>query len=98
MDHRERFSLRYRTAEIVKAQVALCHFHLKFFLLLHAIRMPDAFAHNVADGPLCKIDNERTTATKLSASVSGKPTLVISTTRSVLCCPSGPILLTGRTE
>src|SRR6516162_5950064 len=27
------------------------------------------------DHPLFKIDNERTTATKLSASVSGKPTL-----------------------
>jgi hypothetical protein len=75
VDHRERFSRERGIAEIAEAQGALCHFHLKCLFLLHAVGMPNAFAHGVADGSLFKIDNESAAAAKLPASIGWKPTL-----------------------
>src|SRR5205814_10483504 len=62
-------------AEIIEAQIALCHLHLKTLLLGDAIGMSDTLANDIADGASLKIDDHRAPAAELAATFIRNPTL-----------------------
>ena len=75
VDHGKRFTSNNCFTEIVEPHVALRHFHLEAFLILHTNGMPHPFSYNVADCFFLDVDDEGPAAAEFPTATGRSPAL-----------------------